>query len=117
MKILPTMPETTMLTELGERTQKYRVGMNLTQVELAKQAGVSTRTIERLEAGNSVQLDNLVRVLRALRLSDNLDQLVPEASIRPIQLAGSKTGTRHRAYTRRAGKVATGKGWVWGDRK
>lgn len=117
MKIVLTLPETTMLAELGERAQKYRVGMNLTQVELAKRAGVSTRTIERLEAGNSVQLDNLVRVLRALRLSDNLDQLIPEASIRPIQLAGSKAKVRHRASSRRTGPSSKDHGWVWGDRK
>ncbi len=106
-----------MLAELGERAQRHRVGMNLTQVELAKQAGVSSRTIERLEAGNSVQLDNFLRVIRALRLSDNLDQLIPEASIRPLQLAGSKTETRHRASTQRSGNVAKDTGWVWGDRK
>ncbi len=106
-----------MLAELGERSRKYRVGLNLTQVELAKNAGVSPRTIERLEAGSSVQLDNLMRILRALRLSDNLDQLVPEANVRPIQLAGSKTGSRHRASKRRTSGETEGKGWVWGDMK
>lgn len=113
---MQAMPETTMLTELGERAQRYRVGMNLTQAELAKNAGVSQRTIERLEAGSSVQLGKLVRILRALQLSANLDQLIPEASIRPIQLAGSKAEVRHRSYKRRkaASKV---QGWVWGDKK
>jgi len=110
------MPEATMLNELGERTQQYRVGMNLTQAELAKSAGVSQRTVERLEAGSSVQLDKLVRILRALRLSDNLDQLVPETSVRPIQLAGSKAEVRHRSYKRR-GSTAKERGWVWGDKK
>lgn len=105
-----------MITELGERAQQYRVGMNLTQAELAKHAGVSQRTIERLEAGSSVQLDKLVRILRALRLSDNLDQLIPEASIRPIQLAGSKAEVRHRSYKRRT-PAPKGQGWVWADKK
>ena len=105
-----------MITELGERAQQYRVGMNLTQAELAKHAGVSQRTIERLEAGSSVQLDKLVRILRALRLSDNLDQLIPEASIRPIQLAGSKAEVRHRSYKRRT-PAPKGPGWVWADKK
>ncbi|MEO5578988.1 MAG: helix-turn-helix domain-containing protein [Sphingomicrobium sp.] len=116
MKIEPTMPETNMLTELGERTQQYRVGMNLTQAELAKDAGVSQRTVERLEAGSSVQLDKLVRIIRALRLSANLDQLIPEASIRPIQLAGSKSEIRQRSYKRRSG-TAKEQGWVWADKK
>lgn len=116
MKIASTMPESAMLTELGARAQQYRVGMNLTQAELAKNAGVSQRTIERFEAGSSVQLDKLVRILRALKLSDNLDQLIPEASIRPIQLAGSKTEIRHRSYKRRTAEPK-GQGWVWGDKK
>jgi transcriptional regulator with XRE-family HTH domain len=116
MKIAPTMPETIMLAELGERAQQYRVGMNLTQAELAQNAGVSPRTIERLEAGSSVQFDKLVRILRALRLFANLDQLIPEASIRPIQLAGSKTEVRLRSYKRR-GAAAKAQGWIWGDKK
>lgn len=116
MKIASTMPETTALAELGERAQQYRVGMNLTQAELANNAGVSQRTIERLEAGHSVQLEKLVRILRALRLSANLDQLIPEANVRPIQLAGSKTEVRQRSYKRR-GTAPKKPGWVWGDKK
>lgn len=116
MKIMQTMPEATILTELGERAQRHRVGMNVTQAELAKNAGVSQRTVERFEAGNSVQLDKLVRILRALRLSANLDQLIPEASLSPIQLAGSKAEVRLRSYKRRSA-APKGKGWVWGDKK
>lgn len=110
------MPEATMLTELGERARQCRVGMNQTQAELAKSAGVSQRTIERLEAGNSVQLEKLVRILRALRLSDNLDQLIPEASVRPIQLAGSRAEVRQRSHKRR-GVAPEAQAWVWGDKK
>lgn len=108
------MTEASMLTELGERAKQYRVGLNLTQAELAGYAGVSQRTVERLEAGSSVQLESLLRVLRALRLSGNLDQLIPEASVRPIQLAGSRKDVRHRAYKKR---TSTGSGWSWGDKR
>lgn len=110
------MPELTMLAELGGRAQQYRVSMNLNQAELAKNAGVSSRTIERLEAGRSVQLDKLLRILRALQLSTNLDQLIPEVSIRPIQLAGSKTEVRHRSHKRR-NTAPKGQRWIWGDKK
>lgn len=110
------MPETTMLAELGLRAQQYRIGLNLTQVELAKHAGVSRSTVERLEAGNSVQLDKLLRILRALRLSDNLDQLIPEAGVRPIQLADSQVETRKRAFKRRGGTPPE-QTWTWGNKK
>jgi len=116
MKIVSSLPESAVLSELGARAQQQRVGMNLTQGELAKDAGVSQRTVERLEGGSSVQLDKLLRVLRALRLSDNLDQLIPETSVRPIQLAGSSRETRRRSYKRRtvSNEPQT---WVWGDEK
>jgi transcriptional regulator with XRE-family HTH domain len=117
MKIAAAVPETTVLEELGRRAQQQRVGMNLTQPQLAEVAGISSRTIERFEAGASIQLDKLVRILRALRLSANLDQLVPEASVRPLQLAGSKSSIRHRAYTRKNTLPLEEEGWKWGDEK
>ena len=116
MKIIQAMSEAAILAELGERAQRHRVGMNVTQAELAKEAGVSQRTVERFEAGNSVQLDKLVRILRALRLSANLDQLIPEANLSPIQLAGSRAGVRLRSYKRSSAPLK-GKGWTWGDEK
>jgi transcriptional regulator with XRE-family HTH domain len=109
------MSEPAMLAEIGDRARQFRIGMNLSQVELAKSAGVSPRTIERLEAGHSVQLDNLLRILRALKLTQNLDQLIPEASIRPIQLAGSKAEVRRRSYKRRNADAE--RSWTWGDKK
>lgn len=105
-----------MLKELGKRAQQYRVGLNLTQAELARQAGVSQRTVERFEGGSSVQLDKLLRILAGLRLSGNLDQLIPEASVHPIQLADSRTKMRQRSSKRRS-RAPKEQGWVWGDQK
>ena len=109
------MPEATMLEELGLRAQQQRVGMNLTQTQLADAAGVSPRTIERFEAGSSVQLEKLLRILRVLRLIDNLDQLIPEVAVRPLQLVGSKPKIHKRAHVRRTVKKTTD--WEWGDQK
>ena len=39
------------LAELGERLARYRLNRNLTQDQLAREAGVSKRTIVRLEDG------------------------------------------------------------------
>lgn len=104
-----------MLEEFGQRAQQHRVGMNLTQIQLADAAGVSPRTVERFEAGSSIQLEKLFRILRALRLADNLDQLIPEASLRPLQLVGAKAKPRLRAHTaRNAGKNGH---WTWGDKQ
>lgn len=98
------------------RAQKYRIALNLSQAELASRAGVAQRTVERFEAGGSVQVEKLLRILRALTLTDNLNALIPDASIRPIQLSASKTDVRQRAYKRAAGAVRK-PGWSWGDQK
>lgn len=110
------MPERVIMTELGHRAQQQRVGLNLTQKQLAQRAGVSARTIERFEAGAPVQLDKLVRLLRALGLSDNLDQLIPQAAIRPLQMVQSRTTVRQRAHTARS-KGDANTEWKWGDEK
>jgi transcriptional regulator with XRE-family HTH domain len=117
MKIAQTMPEMTILEEMGRRAQQQRVGQNLTQRQLADAAGVSARTIERFEAGSPVQLDKFVRIMRALSLSDNLDQLIPENEVRPLQLIGAKTGRRQRASSRRSAANTPQSGWAWGDKK
>lgn len=118
MKIAATTPDSVMLEEMGSRARAHRVGMNLTQPQLAEAAGVSSRTIERLESGTPIQLDKLLRILRALRLTDNLDQLFPEVSIRPLQQIGAKPKVRQRARTAKAPGLRGAKpGWVWGDKK
>ena len=68
------------LEDLGHNLAKERLRSGLTQAQLATEAGVSLPTIKRLEAGNSTQLTNLIRILRALNLLDNFANLVPDYS-------------------------------------
>lgn len=101
---------------LGSRLERYRLNANLTQEALAAEAGVSLRTVIRLEQGESVQLSTLIRVLRALDLLGNLDAVAPEPPISPIQQAKLKGKTRKRA----SGKTAPDKKpstWTWKDEK
>ena len=81
-----TDSESSLLESLGARLERHRLDRNLTQAALAREAGVSKRTVERLEGGASVQLANLVRVLRALDLADGLDRLIPDPEPRPLDL-------------------------------
>lgn len=41
------------LSEIGRKVKQYRVNANLTQRDLEKKSGVSTRSISRLEQGVS----------------------------------------------------------------
>ena len=52
MKITGLYDEKTILSELGNRIQQYRISMNITQTELAQKCGLSLKTIARTEAGH-----------------------------------------------------------------
>jgi len=106
-------PNDAVLVEVGLRLTQARLDRNLTQEELATAAGVSKRTVERLETGKSVQLSNLVKVLSALNLARNLEQIAPPIGIRPIeQLKYQSKGRRRASLSKQAPAAA----WTWGDK-
>ncbi|HUZ88519.1 MAG TPA: helix-turn-helix transcriptional regulator [Candidatus Acidoferrales bacterium] len=117
MKISSTNTDEVALEELGRRLTRTRLEHNLTQAELATQAGISKRTVERLEAGETAMLSTFIRVLRVLGLLDALDQLLPEPTLSPLErlkLLGKQrrrgSGTR---ITSKASEEA--EPWRWGD--
>ena len=99
---------------LGRRLARHRLNRNLTQAALAAEAGVSALTVQRIERGHSLQAANLIRILRALGLLDNLDALVPEPAISPIQQARMRGRVRQRASSR-PGRPEPPTEWSWGD--
>ncbi len=114
MKISELLSDDAILAELGERLSRHRIDRQLTQAQLAEQAGVSKRTVERIEAGSSAQLSSLIRVLRVLELLPNLNQLIPEAGARPMDLLQRKGKPRQRA-SRKTRQQTGGEPWSWGD--
>lgn len=102
------------LARWGEMVQRYRLNRNLTQSSLAKEAGVSARTIMRMEEGKSVQAKTLIQVLGVLGLSENLVQLVPEVPVSPLVLAKREGEQRKHAYPKRKAEKEPSE-WSWGD--
>jgi transcriptional regulator with XRE-family HTH domain len=104
------------LGELGGRLAKIRLDRNLTQAQLATQAGVSKRTAERLESGAvATQLSGFIRMCRVLDMIERFDLLVPEPVPSPVEqlkLAGRK---RQRASAAKPAKFPAKK-WQWGDK-
>lgn len=95
------------------RLESIRLSRNMTQQQLADHAGVSLRTIGRLEKGQGVSFDTLIRVLIALRIQQNLATLLPDPVIRPIDRVNLKGNERKRA---RPDLVDEGpRAWIWGD--
>jgi transcriptional regulator with XRE-family HTH domain len=84
------------LKEIGKRIKDYRFGQKLTQRELSEQAGISLFTVAQMERGKSVSFNNLLAVLRILKLLDNLETLLPEICVSPVELLKLKGKTPQR---------------------
>ena len=103
------------LGELGTRLADARLRLNLTQAALAEQAGVSKRTVERLESGAvATQLSGFLRVCRVLGLLEHLENLIPEAVPGPMEQWKRRGRKRKRASGGKSAPV-TPKPWKWGD--
>jgi transcriptional regulator with XRE-family HTH domain len=114
MKITNQLADHAILNALGTRLAKARLDRNLTQAQLAENAGVSKRTVERIEAGESAQLASFIRLCRALDLVDYFEMLVPETPLSPIAQLKARGKSPQRARTERSAHSTTKK-WAWGD--
>jgi transcriptional regulator with XRE-family HTH domain len=103
------------MREIGLRLARCRIDLGITQAEVAHQAGICKRTVEHIEAGKDSQLSSLVRLLRVLALTDELNRLIPESGPRPLDLLKLKGKERRRVSSRRVDKPDSG--WRWGDQR
>lgn len=105
-------PLQTALRELGGRLADIRLSRNLTQAQLANEAGVSLSSIKRLEAGQNTSLDTFLRVLRALGLTNHLATVLPDPTVRPVERVQRQGRQRQRA---RPGTAPPAAAWTWDD--
>lgn len=98
---------------LCKQLKNIRLTRNFTQAQLAKESGVAIGTVRRLEGGHGVSLNTLIRIMMALDIQQNLETLLPDPSIRPIERVNTGGSERKRA---RPVQTDTGNStWVWGD--
>lgn len=96
------LSNTAILAKLGLRLKEIRIRQNLTQRELADRAGISTLTAANIEKGKPVSILMFISVIRELGLLDNLEMLVPDIKISPIELKRLQGKKRHRVrHTKR----------------
>jgi transcriptional regulator with XRE-family HTH domain len=114
MSIEKQSTDEAILGELGSRLARNRLDQNQTQAQLAEKAGVSKRTVERLESGQSVQLSSFIRVCRELDLIKRLDSLIPEPTPSPMAQIKLQGKMRRRATSHKT-DIGPTKKWTWGD--
>jgi len=117
MKIDDYLTDAVVLSEIGGRLKRARVDANLTQAQLAQQAGIAKRTVERLESGDSSDSLVLIRVLRVLKLLGNLENLLPDMPQSPVTLLKTHGQQRKRVRTAPIANEETRQPeapWTWG---
>ena len=100
--------------DICKKLEQIRLLKNISQAKLAEAAGVSRRTISRMENGGGISLDTFIRIMQVLNLTDHLTAMLPNSDIRPVERVGRKgKGERKNASSPRTTKKT--KKWEWGS--
>ena len=91
------MTSDAIIMEVGRRFKLERLNRNLSQQDVWEDSGCSKKVVQNLEAGKGCTLVNFVKILRTLSHIDELQALLPEDKISPIQLAALQGRKRQRA--------------------
>ena len=97
--------------EVGQKLKRLRLSRNITQAELARDAGISVSTLARLEVGDNPTLDSLVRVLISLGIQQNVGLLIPDARVSPVERVRTKGAERQRSRSSKKPKKIVQ--WKW----
>ena len=112
MRIISETSDVEVMHEIGERLKKTRIDSLKTQKDIALLTGVSLRTICNMEAGKDVSFSTIVKIMRALRILQNLDTAFPKPGIRPSEVI--KLGKERERVRKSKKPLGT---WKWGDEK
>jgi transcriptional regulator with XRE-family HTH domain len=115
MKVDGHMTDRTLLNLIGERLAALRLAENLTQAQLAEEAGLGLRTVQRLELGAAAtQLSGFLRVCRVLGVLERLETMIPEPAASPMAQLEQHGRKRKRATGKKPISAAPNP-WTWGD--
>ncbi len=117
MQINNQTTDAAVLEEIGHRLRQARLARNLTQRQVAGEAGVSEVTVNKVERGEPVKLVTLIRILRVLELLDRLQTAIPETAPSPLDQLRRQGRGRQRASRPRDGerRKVGDRPWRWGD--
>lgn len=112
MKIQGFETNNVIIEEIGKRLKARRIALAITQKELALESGVSQRTISGFENGGNISIDNLLSILRVLRLIQEINLLFPEKKVNPFDVL-NLGHSKKRVSSKSAGKDSS---WEWEEK-
>ncbi len=106
-----SLSDHTIIKELGRRIKQIRLKKNISQQTLSEKTGIHRVTISKIENGQQVSLLSFVQLLRGLDELERLDNIIPDETISPLQLAKLKGKKRKRASKNTGNTIKTGSKW------
>lgn len=82
---------------IGKKLQEYRVSKNISQKQLAEITGVSRSRISDIENGSPSSMVSLIEIMRALKILDNIELLIPAVVKSPREVLKETLKKRKRA--------------------
>ena len=70
--------------ELVEKIKQYRKKLKISQIQLAAKSGVSLGSIKRFESKYEISLNSFIKILIALNLEQDLENLFTQKSYNSI---------------------------------
>ena len=96
-KMIRAVSDEALIRRLGAFVKHHRLKQNISQTELATNAGVSRSTLSIIERGDKFSLVSLIQVLRALDQLHIFDVFNVKQEISPIALSKLEKQKRKRA--------------------
>ena len=126
MKLTEFHTDEQILQELGTRLKTERIRQKMTQETFAKNCGVAISTVERFEKGESVQLANLLKMLRTLHQLSGIELLLPVTEPSPMEYLYAKNPKEPERYREvrektpeygNSSSVKNTENFIWGEDK
>lgn len=126
MKLTEFHTDEQILQDLGTRLKTERIRQKMTQETFAKNCGVAKSTVERFEKGESVQLANLLKMLRTLHQLSGIELLLPVTEPSPMEYLYAKNPKEPERYREvrektpeygNSSSVKDTKNFIWGEDK
>ena len=126
MKLTEFHTDEQILQELGTRLKTERIRQKMTQETFAKNCGVAKSTVERFEKGESVQIANLLKMLRTLHQLSGIELLLPVIEPSPMEYLYAKNPKEPERYREvrektpeygNSSSVKNTENFIWGEDK